>query len=94
MKKRILYTLAHMIPARGGGERSAFTFVERLAKDFEVTILTPHEEDIKKEEKGYRLIGVKRHFYFKIIKSLFKINMQNLWWHKILIKTLEKNDFD
>jgi len=91
---KILITAANLIPLRGGGEKSLFSFLKRLSKDHEVTVMTPHSEEISEFVRGYKLKGIKKPFYFHFLKSFFKINFQNWWWHKILIKTLEKNDFD
>lgn len=91
---KILFTVENLIPPRGGAERSAFALAQSLAKDFEVKILTPHDKDIIKKEKGYTLIAKKRPFYFKFLKSFFKINMQFVWWRKVLKKTLEKEKYE
>jgi len=94
MKMKILVTASNLIPLRGGGERSLFSFLKRLSENHEVTVMTPHNEEILKFTKDYKLEGIKKPFYFHFLKSFFKINFQNWWWHKILIKALEKNDFD
>lgn len=91
---KILVTSANLIPPRGGGERSLFSFLKRLSKDHEVIVMTPHIKKISDFSRGYKLKGIKKPFYFHFLKSFFKINFQNWWWHKILIKTLRKNHFD
>ena len=93
-KKRILITIANLIPPRGGAERSTLTLAQSLAKDFEVIILTPHDKYIIKEENGYTLIAIKKPFYFKFLKSFFKINMLIWWWNKVLKEFLKQEEFD
>jgi len=90
-KKKILVTSADLIPPRGGAERSLFSFLNHLEN--EVTIMTPHSKSLL-ESNGYKLIGIKKPFYFNFLKGFVKINFQNWWWHKVLIKTIKQNDFD
>lgn len=94
MKKKILVSAANLIPPRGGGERSLFAFLDRLSKDFEITVITPNDNNIFERKRGYEITGKKRPFYFKFLKSFFKINVQNWWWNKILKELLAKEKFD
>jgi glycosyltransferase involved in cell wall biosynthesis len=87
-------TAANLFPPRGGAERSLFTLAERMSKDFNVTIIGPGNENFERKEEGYKIISIKKPFFFKLIKSYVKINIQNLWWKKVLEKFLKENKFD
>jgi glycosyltransferase involved in cell wall biosynthesis len=93
-KIRILYTLANMDPPRGGGEKSAITLSERLSKDFDLTIITPSKKSFQKKVGKYKIIGIKKPFYFKFLKSFLKINFQNWWWKNILEEKIKKEKYD
>jgi glycosyltransferase involved in cell wall biosynthesis len=94
MKKKILMTAANLFPPKGGAERSLLAFAEKMAKDFDITIIGPGDGNFEKREKGYALISKKRPFYFMFLKSFLKINVQNLWWRKVLKEHLIKNNYD
>jgi len=92
--KKILVTAEKIANPRRGGARSLFAFLKRLSEDYEVTVITPGDADFVKGGFPYQLISKKRPFYVRIFKSYLKINIQNIWWKRILMKKLNREKFD
>lgn len=94
MKKRILMTAGNLFPPKGGAEKSFFSFAKKMAQDYNLTIIAPADKDEKSAKENYTLIKVKTPPYIKFSKSYIKLNLQNIWWKKILKGELKQNKYD